>query len=335
MGGQLIGRLTPTGGARTAIFALIVAVLITVIVLAVDYFYPFLPMNPFGSSGPSAAARAGKTFWKSVSADSENMIVPAKQSPTKLPGMYSVSAQIIITDSRTPHAGKYRHILHRGSNPVGITAPASGAGSTGQAGIQPADIQGTTNDNGYLDLGLPQIMNPGVFLDKYKNDVHIFVHTKGKEGNMEVLWLESVTIPDMPLNTPFTLGIICNGKQLDIYVNCRLFSSTLLRGIPYLPAADNEWYGRYGTYPFTGLVKNLELWDSALGSSDYLSVCRNASFSASNLPSSCPTAGKTGDCPPSILNKFLPPSLVQTTNQASAVQSGASYIAGAAELLMV
>jgi hypothetical protein len=285
-------RFTPSsGGAKIAIYALIVAVLVTVIVLAVDYAYPFLPMNPFGSSGPSASARAGKTFWKTVAADSENMIVPAAQSPTTLPGMYSVSAQIIITDSRTPNAGKFRHILHRGSNPAGISAPSTGAGSTGQAGIQPSDIASTTDDAGYLELGLPKLMNPGVFLDKYKNDVHIFVHTKGKEGNMEVLWLESITVPDMPLNTAFTLGIICNGKQLDIYINCRLFSSTLLRGIPYMPTTDNQWFGRYGAFPFTGVIKNLELWDSALGSTDYLSVCRGASFSPSSLPSACPTAG--------------------------------------------
>ncbi len=290
---SFVGGLSPSGGAKIAIYALIVAVVITVIVLAVDYAYPFLPMNPFGT-GPSAAARAGKTFWKTVGADSENLIVPVDQSPTKMPGFFSVTTNVIITDSRSPSIGKFRHILHRGSNPVGISAPSTGAGSTGQAGIQPSDIAGATTDTSYLESGLPAVMNPGIFLDKYKNDIHIFIHTRGNEENMKVLWLESLTIEDVPLNTPLTLGVVCNGKQLDVYLNCRLYSSMLLKGVPYLPAADNQWFGRYGVYPFTGVVKNLELWSSALGSSDFISVCRSGSFSPDSLPTSCPTAGSCG-----------------------------------------
>lgn len=269
---------------RYTLYGLIAAVVIALIVISVDYFRPFLPAG----LGPSAAARAGKTFWTdAVNADTENLVVVSTDSPTKLPGQWSVSSQIIITDSRAPSIGKFRHILHRGSNPANISTTTTG--STGQAGIQPTDLPPDTDSN-YLALGLPDLMNPGIFLDKYKNDIHIFIHTKGHENGMEVLWLESATVPDIPLNQAMNLGVTCTGKSLDIYVNCRLYSSLLLRGTPYMPAANNQWFGRYGAYPVTGLIKNLTLWPTGLGATDYMQSCRGAgSFSSSTLPTSCPT----------------------------------------------
>jgi len=105
-----------------------------------------------------------------------------------------------------------------------------------------------------------------------------------------VLWLESLTIADLALQTPITVGVVCNGKTVEVYVNCRLYSTLLLRGTPYLPKDDNMWFGRYCTYPMSGLVKNLTLWPTALGSSDYIQMCRGASFDKNDLPPTCPTA---------------------------------------------
>lgn len=273
------------GWAVTLIYALVFGIAVTLILITIDHFVPFLPFNPTGK-GPSALARQGKTFWRTVQADTENLVVPTTESPTTLAANWSASAQIIIADSRNPNpmSGMFRHILHRGSNPVGISATTSG--STGQAGIQSTDLS-TDTEPSYTQMGLPQLMNPGVFLDKYKNDIHIFMHTRGLEDGQHVLWLESMTIEDLPLNAPITLGLVCNGKQLDVYVNCRLYSSMLLKGTPYLPKADNQWFGRYGAFPFTGLIKNLTLWSSQLGSSDYIGVCRQGSFNSNDLPSSC------------------------------------------------
>jgi hypothetical protein len=274
-------QVMESNGLKYVIYALALGIAIAVIILITDNFYPFLPINPI--SGPSSQARAGKYFWKT---DSENLIVPASLSPTVVADTYTMTVQIMIGDSRTPSLGKYRQIVHRGSNPLGLTA--GDAGPSGHAGIQESDIPGT--DPSYKQTGLPAIMNPGLFLDKYKNDLHVFVHTKGREGNMEVIWLESVTIEDMPLATPLTLGVVGNGKTLEVYVNCRLYSTLILKGTPYLPQAANQWFGRYGAYPMSGLVKNLGLWAAALDASDYIQICRGASFDKNDLPASCPTA---------------------------------------------
>lgn len=272
-------------GLKYALYALMIGIAIAVIVLLVDNVFPFLPVNPV--SGHSAAARAGKVFW-TAGTDAENLIVPANESPTVNATNYTASVQLMIGDSRTPSIGRFRHVLHRGSNPCGLSTTTSGP--TGHAGIQPSDIPADA-DPSYKQSGLPAIMNPGLFLDKYRNDLHVFVHTKGKEeSGLEVLWLESLTIEDLPLATPITLGIICNGQSIEVYINCKLYSTLLLRGTPYMPKGDNQWFGRYCAFPMSGLVKNLELWSSALSSTDYIQMCRGAAFDKSQLPSTCPTA---------------------------------------------
>jgi hypothetical protein len=191
----------------------------------------------------------------------------------------------MIGDSRTPSAGFFRHIVHRGSNPCGISS--STAGASGHAGISPSAIPSSA-DPSYIGEGLPAIMNPGIFLDEYKNDIHVFVHTRGKEGNMEVLWLESITIADVPLSSPTTVGVVCNGRSLEVYYNCRLYSTLILKGDPYLPKSDNQWFGRYCAFPMTGTVKDLQLWSTPLNSTDYMTMCRTVSFDKIDM-SVCPT----------------------------------------------
>ena len=273
-------RLMHTSGFKYIIYALCAGIAIATILMIVDNFYPFLPINPI--SGPSAAARAGVSFWP---VNAENLIVPATVSPTVLPDQYTMTVQLMIGDSRSPSIGKYRHIVHRGSNPIG-GATSKTAGPTGHAGIQLSDLPPGTDPN-YQQLGLPSLMNPGIFLDKYKNDIHIFVHTKSQEGSLNVLLLESLTIEDLPLQTPLTIGIACGGKTLEVYVNCKLYSTLLLKGTPYLPPSDNQWFGRFGVFPISGLLQNLTLWPEPLGSSDYMQMCRAGSFNKGDLPVLC------------------------------------------------
>jgi len=265
--------LMEESGLKYAIYVMLIALIISVIVLVVDAFYPFLPINPI--SGPSAAARSGKTFWRK---EGENLIVPVSESPTVLANNYMMSVQLMIGDSHV-QKGQFRHIVHRGSNPCGLSTTV--AGPSGHAGIQVSDIPNL--DPAYKQTGLPSIMNPGLFLDKYKNDLHVFIHTKGKEGSMDVLWLESITVEDLPIQTGITIGVACTGSTLEVYLNCRLYSTLLLKGVPYLPPINNQWFGRYCAYPMSGLIKNLELWPTALGASDYMQMCKPASFSKNDL----------------------------------------------------
>jgi hypothetical protein len=268
------------------IYVLVIGIIVSIVVMVADSFWHFLPINPV--SGPSAAARAGKTFWSGTLTDTENLLVAPGDSPTVVSDTYTMSITMVIGDTRTPNIGKFRHVLHRGANPCGLTTSASGP--SGHAGIKVGDIPPTAGQQ-YIDLGLPSTMNPGLFLDRYKNDLHIFIHTRGTEDGNQVLWLESATVADLPLDQPITIGVICNGTSVEIYVNCKLYSTMILRGKPYLPPSDNMWFGRYCAYPMSGLIKNLQLWGDALSASDYMAMCGTGNFNGMDMPSSCPTAG--------------------------------------------
>jgi len=263
----IAASMSPT--FRNILYLLAIAVVVITVILIVDNFVPFLPASPF--SGTSSQARSVKKFWKNSSVSSENMIVPASASPTVRADVYTMSVQFAIGDSRTPSLGQFRHILHRGNNPCSLSIGKEGP--TGHVGIRTENLAKNT-EKVYTDLGLPSVMNPGLFLDKYKNDMHVFIHTRGKENDIDILFLESMTVEDLPLNTPITIGVVCNGKNFEVYVNCRLYSTLLLKGTPYLPTAMNQWYGRYCAFPMYGVIQNLHLWDTALGSSDYMSMCR-------------------------------------------------------------
>ena len=274
-------QLLDSYGGRYVLYTLMAAIVIGVILVVVDAFYPFLPSNPFG--GPSSTARQGKTFWTSKVGDGENLIIPEDKSPTIRADVYSMTIQMVISDSRTPALGNYRHVLHRGSNPCGLTATSSG--SSGHSGIKISDLTPGTEVTAYASNGLPQIMNPGLFLDKYNNDLHIFVHTKKPDG---ALMLESTTVSDLPLGQTLSIGLVCNQKALEVYVNCRLYTTLLFKATPYLPAHNNNWYGRYCAFPFLGAVQNLTLWDAPLATTDVIRVCRSSMIL--NAPTPCPNA---------------------------------------------
>jgi hypothetical protein len=265
------------------IYVLIAAICIGVGLVVADAFYPFLPVNPLG--GPSSSARQGKTFWKSAIGDGENLIVPADQSPTKQPDIYSMTIQIAISDSRTPSLGNFRHILHRGSNPCNLSWTPSG--SSGTSGITIGALTQSADVTAYAVNGLPQIMNPGIFLDPYKNDIHIFVHTtKGTS-----LMLESASVQDVPLGQTINLGVICNQKTLEVYVNCRLYTTLLFEGTPFLPVNNYLWYGRYCAFPFLGALRNLTLWNSALPSADIRKLCPSSTIT--DIPDTCASSALT------------------------------------------
>ena len=254
--------------ARLIIYALVVLIVAGVVLVTVDAFFPFLPMNPIG---PSIVARSVKTFWQT---GGENLMIPAANSPTVTPGNWTMSIQTQI-NSVNP-SNQYKHIVHRGSNPMGIKQPGGGTGTTGYAGFQVSDIPTTSADAlAYGDLGLPAIMNPGIFLDRQKNDIHVFIHTQDGSGSGGGgLLLESMTISDVPVGAPITVGAVCNGQMLEVYLNCRLYNTLLLKGRPMMPPADNQWFGRYGAFPLIGSVQNLQLWDASIGSTDYMSMCK-------------------------------------------------------------
>jgi hypothetical protein len=251
--GNYLNQLQPQSDTvKYVIYVLLIGITVATLLVIVDAFYPFLPINPIG--GPSAEARAGRSFWN-VTTEEDGLVVAKADSPIVSPGAYSMSVQIVIADSRSMDQTNYRHILHAGSSDVS------------------AD-------------GIPAIVNPGIFLDKRTNDIHVFINTILTTGTTITPLLESVTIKDLPLGSQITLGVVNNGRTVEVYVNCRLYSTLLLKGTPIAapPGQTNQWFARYGPTPFTGIIKNLQLWGTALGSTDFIQMCRVGTVAPSDLP---------------------------------------------------
>jgi len=261
--------LMESKGVKYVVYALVIGIVLAVTLIVADMFVPFLPVNPVG--GASAMARTGKTFWPE---NAENLIVPSNLSPTLQANIYTMSFQLMIADSRTT-GGKFRHVVHRGSDPCNVVIPNMPAGPSGHSGILASDISTAQFAN-----GLPSIMNPGIFLDEIKNDLHIFIQTTGSS----VLMLEGCTVYDLPLKTPISIGIVCNHRTVEVYVNCLLYQTILLKGTPYLPAGNNQWFGRYCAFPMSGIVQNLQLWPVALTSADFMQMCKTPSIEKEALP---------------------------------------------------
>ena len=254
--GNYLNQLQPQSDTvKYVMYVLLIGITVATLLVVIDAFYPFLPINPIG--GPSAEARAGRSFWTNVTTEMDGLVVSKADSPIVSPGAYSMSVQVVIADSRSMDQTKFRHILSAGTS----------------------DISADSD-------GLPSIMNPGIFLDKRNNDVHVFINTILTSGATITPLQEGLTIKDLPLAAPITLGVVNNGRTVEVYVNCRLYSTLLLKGTPVAAPPDQttQWFGRYGPAPFTGIIKNLQLWGTALNSTDFIQMCRVGTVALSDLP---------------------------------------------------
>jgi hypothetical protein len=189
-----------------------------------------------------------------------NLTVENKEVPDFLPAEYSTNIDVVLKETRV-YSGRdrpFRHLFHRGSDELAATtlggAIKKSCGSAGGNGPLPPH-------------GLPKRMNPGVFLDPNVNDVIVFVDTE-LGGNLH---RESVRIKDIPMDKPFRLGIIMNGRVLEVYLNCRLEVSKILTGRPR--AVENVWYGLSGAAAAQAQIQNLYIWKRALPADQMVTLC--------------------------------------------------------------
>jgi hypothetical protein len=112
-------------------------------------------------------------------------------------------------------------------------------------------------------------MNPGIFLDPNTNDIVVFIDTeRGSE-----IYHESVRISDVPMDIPFRIGVIVNETVLEVYLNCKLEVSLVLKGRPQ--SVEDVWYGIAGAAGAQAQVQNLYIWKRAVPSDQIGSVCGN------------------------------------------------------------
>jgi len=200
---------------------------------------------------------ASNKFWL-PSGEYTNLVVLSTAAPPIADDTYTMIFEGLLFNSRNFQTtdGPYRHVIHRGSNELASTKSTTSIGCS---------ISGT-NAN-LPDFGLPKRLNPGIFLDPNTNDLLVFVDTTDGKNT----YRESVRVADVPLDIPFSLGVVVNGRVLEVYLNCGLEATKVLSGDPR--SVENVWYGLSGSASADAQVQNLTLWDYGLPADDFRSVC--------------------------------------------------------------
>lgn len=198
-------------------------------------------------------------FW-TPSGVYTNLTVPSTKAPNIADNAYSITLEGLLFNSRNYQSmdGPYRHIAHRGSKELAATT-IGGAVLTGCAALG--------NSKDLPPFGLPKRLNPGIFLDPNTNDILVFVDTSDGPN----IYRESVRIADIPLDTPFSLAILLNGRVLEIYLNCGLEATKVLSGDPR--TVENVWYGLSGSKSADAQIQNLSIWNYGLTAEDIRSFC--------------------------------------------------------------
>lgn len=248
------------------------------------------PPNPLPYLIPKSTRvySASKVVWP-PSGNTTQLVAYPSQFGELQDIAYSFNMDIVLKETRTNNqTGVHRHIFHRGSDEY--------MGSS------------TTTE-------LPKRMNPGVFLDPITNDLLVFVDTLGSDAG----YRESLRIADIPLTTPFRLGLVLNNRTLDVYINCRLEETKFLKGTP--KTVENRLYGLMGPNVAPAQLQNVYVWNYALGADDVTALCGAApSFILS------PTCGLPPPRAPDVLDTSEKPQGSTASGLSEAAQSAVNTL---------
>ena len=244
------------GLSSIALYILLACLIAAIVMMLLNVKIPWKTMFPIPRKW-TILAQAYK-FW-APSNEFTNLKVDSTVGPSLADNSYSLTIESLLFNSRNYNntEGPYRHIAHRGSNELAsatVRGLVSGCGAT-------------TNYGDLPPFGLPKRMNPGIFLDPNTNDIIIFVDTVDGAKS----YRESLRIADIPLDIPFRIGIIVNGKILEVYFNCGLEATKLLKGTPR--GVENSWYGLAGSADAEAQIQNLHLWTFPLTADDIRPLC--------------------------------------------------------------
>jgi hypothetical protein len=216
--------------------------------------------------------RRAKVFWTNTLVDPVLKVESSELADFKSDS-YSMLLDVVWFNSRAQGNTNNvsRHIVHRGSSDLQLHVAS---GST--------QMCPTVSGGGMTSSGLPERMNPGVFADPYLNDLLVFIDTEHENKYLR----ESVRIPDIPMDTPFRLGIVVQKRLLEVYINCQLEVTKVLDGTPV--PVENVWYGRAGNLPFVGQIQTLKLWPFPLSATQIRPQCPMP-IEFKNLESPCNT----------------------------------------------
>lgn len=255
----------PNVGVNSIMYFFAGAVFITILFVLYRSQY-VMTSRTLNLSANQGKIPPSKTFWQPAKMenplDPRNLRVTEDEWYPTVCGAMTMGLEVLISNTRAPDVtSPYKHLVHRGSSELQDFQPNS-------PGSMPIGAGG-------LNDGLPSEMSPGVFIDRFTNDIIVFVDTDPVDDvykNTTNAFRESIRINDLPLNVPFYLHLTLVGKVLEVFVNCRLAGTKLLHGKPR--SVPNEWYGRTGFASAQAIIQNLTLWDGRLHTYHLINMCK-------------------------------------------------------------
>jgi hypothetical protein len=276
--GGRVSNTVNSNGVSKWIYAVIAIIIIIIILMLMGVRFNIIP--DLRATGKIVESQS-ELFWKPEETGYA-LVVSEKQSPKDFrDDSYTIIVDMLWSNTRTWSSRTiYRHILHKGSDEL---SPADKKSPMEMFGIQNAVSRCKNNQGTNLPpSGLPKRLNPGIFADPVKNDILIFVDTQ-KDGRR---LRESLRVVDIPMDIPFRLGLILHKTFIEVYINCRLDATLVLRGEPI--KVDPEWYGLSGPYSLAAQIQNLRIWKEPLVA-DFIKTQCSAKFSSFKpRAASCP-----------------------------------------------
>jgi hypothetical protein len=214
---------------------------------------------------------ASTVFWKPSEQYGALIVREKEMSKDFKNTRFTMLIDMVWFDTRTMlKNGPYRHILHKGSDELKSLKDDGDSKMVFENGMQTSSCTVSHSADSFGNLppnGLPKRMNPGIFADPVTNDMIIFIDTEFDNKRMR----ESMRVPDIPLGTPFRLALVVADHFMEVYINCRLDSTKILRGMPL--DVDPEWYGLSGPASLPAMIQNLKIWNYPLSSHDIKTQC--------------------------------------------------------------
>lgn len=210
--------------------------------------YTLTPIFKFDSSGSapldlSKGTADGQLTWSSGPPSSDSSPTPPFKN--LLNSDYTLSFDVFISSDfstiRSPHV-----ILYRSRSPKKLTAT-----------MDISQILTSFDDSNLI-----------VYVDSMKNDLYILTQTTTTNGQVTPEPLPVIT--NVPIGSPFRIGIIFTTNYVEVYINGKLEATRVLKGT--LIGSIGSFYSSPSMVSSRVKIGNLQYWSRILTPSDLRSA---------------------------------------------------------------
>lgn len=281
LGNYVVNAIPVTSGGRSRTLTIVYILFAALIIAAVVFMLlgKKIDVGAFDPRPKSMIVRSSaRLFWPPGPVYTNLQIPAGAAAGGEFPSnSYSLIFDCVLYNTRefNTTGGPWRQILHHGSDEL----KATNVGGAVLKGYAANSFSGPLPQ-----FGLPNRMNPGIFLDPNINDIIIFIDSDAGSQS----YRESVRLVDIPMDIPFRIGINVSGQVLEVYLNCKLEITKVLSGTPR--QVEDVWYGLAGSAAAQAQIQNLYIWPRPLSADEMSAVCDPAKLTFSTKRAICDAA---------------------------------------------